>query len=144
VPDAHDLIDRWFEDLFNGTDPSAAGEILAENAEYHGPASLTPQHATGPDEIREYVETFRNAFPGVRYAVEDVFRSADGDRYCARWSALGSRDAGTFDAEGGETFTDVGINVFEIRDGRITEIRSEWDTLRMVQELNIVSPLGDR
>ena len=42
----------------------------------------------------------------------------------------------------GEGFTVDGIDIFTIEAGEITEVYAHWDTLKMVQELGVVSAAG--
>jgi steroid delta-isomerase-like uncharacterized protein len=139
--EAGDLVQRWFDDLFNRGDLSVADEILAPDVDYRGPPSLTPQSVTGPDDIKEFVEVYGRAFPDLQYTVESVSR-ADGE-VVVRWTATGTHRSDLFGIEPtGEVFTVDGIDVFTVADGRITAVHAQWDTLGMVQELGVVPPVG--
>ena len=138
---AEKLVHRWFEELFNDADLSVADEILASGVRYHGPESLTPTDVASPADVKEYVGVYRRAFPDLRYAVDDVFGS--GETITARWTATGTHRSELFGIEPtGEVFVAEGINVFSVVDGEIDEIWSEWDTLRMVEELGVIPKLG--
>jgi steroid delta-isomerase-like uncharacterized protein len=140
--DPTELVHRWFDELFNDADLAVADDILAPDVRYHGPDSLTPSDVTSPADVKEYVEVYRQAFPDLRYTVEDVFGS-DG-RVCARWTATGTHRSDLFGIEPtGEVFVADGINVFTVEDGRITEVRSQWDTLGMARELEFLPSLFD-
>lgn len=135
------LVRRWFGDLFNDGDLWVADTILAEDVAYHGPPSLSPGDVTGADEVKEYVEVFRSAFPDLLYEVKRV-SSANGELR-VRWTVTGTHQNDLFDMEPtGEVFTVEGINVFVVEDGLITEIDAQWDTLKMVQELGVAPPVG--
>jgi steroid delta-isomerase-like uncharacterized protein len=135
------LVHRWFEELFNRGDLSVVDEILAADVDYHGPPSLTPQDVSGPADIGEYAAVYRTAFPDLQYTVESVERV--GDRVLVEWSATGTHRSDLFGIEStGEVFTVSGIDVFTVEDGRITEVRAQWDTLKMVQELGVVPDVG--
>lgn len=136
-----ELVHRWFEDLFNAGDLAVADEILAVDVQYHGPRSFTPQDVTGPEDIKEYVETYKTAFPDLTYSVEASSETDDG--MVVQWSMTGTQKGDLFEMEStGEAFAEEGINIFAIENGRITSIRSEWDTLKMVEELGFVSITG--
>ena len=135
------LVYKWFTELFNRGDLAVADEILAPAVRYHGPASLTPGDVSGPAAIKEYVEVYQRAFPDIWYTVEHIFGGAD--EICVRWVATGTHESDLFSLEStGETFEEAGINAFALEDGLITDVWSQWDTLRMVQELGIVPPVG--
>lgn len=139
--EAEALVRRWFEELFTDGDLGTADEILAADVRYHGPESLSPTDVTTPEDIKRYVEVYGRAFPDLQYTVEDVF--GEGGQVCARWTATGTHRSDLFGIEPtGEVFVEEGVNVFTVREGEIAEVWSDWDTLKMVQELEIVPPIG--
>ena len=132
------LVRRWFDDLFNQGELDVADEILADDVGYHGPQSLSPRDVTGPEDVKSYVETYQTAFPDLWYTVEEV-TATDGE-VLVRWSAMGTHENDLFGIEPtGEGFTVDGIDVFTVEDGEITQVYAHWDTLKMVQELGVVS-----
>ncbi len=136
-----ELVRRWFEDLFNGGEPSVADEILADDVAYHGPPSLSPRDVSGPDDVRSYVETYQAAFPDVWYTVEDVV--AEGDAVRVHWVATGTHESDLFGIEpSGESFSVEGLSAFRVEDGAIAEVWAQWDTLKMARELDAVPPVG--
>jgi len=139
--DPAELVQRWFGELFNDGDLWVADAILADDVRYHGPPSLSPGDATGADEIKEYVEVFRSAFPDLAYEVRSI-SSANGELR-VHWTATGTHEDALFGMSAtGEVFTVDGIDVFTVEDGLITAVHAQWDTLGMVQELGVVEPLG--
>jgi steroid delta-isomerase-like uncharacterized protein len=144
--EAERLARRWFDELFNEADPAAAADLLASDVRYHGPSSLTPGDVTSPADVAEYVAVYRQAFPDLRYAVDDVFGTAGADgegTVGVRWTATGTHRSDLFGIEPtGEVFVAEGINVFTVEDGEITEVWSAWDTLGMARELDVLPPLG--
>jgi steroid delta-isomerase-like uncharacterized protein len=141
MTDERDLIERWFVDLFSEGDLDVADEILADDITYHGPESVSPRAAKTPADVKRYVRKYHDTFPDFRYEIQSVF--GEGDRLCVEWTAEGTQENDLFGIQGsGEQFHDEGLNAFRFEDGRIAEIWSYWDTLGMVQQLGIISPLG--
>lgn len=135
------LVYKWFNELFNQGNLDVVDDILAPSVEYNGPLSLTPEDVQGPEDIKEYVRVYQDAFPDIWYSVEHIFGTDE--EMGVRWVATGTHESDLFDIEStGGTFEEDGINVFAIDDGRITHIWSQWDTLRMVQELGVMPPVG--
>lgn len=135
--DGERLVRRWFDELFTKGDLHVADEILGEEIRYHGPTSLTPTDVTDPDDIKAYVETYGRAFPDLQYTV-DAVHEAD-DVLAVRWTMTGTHQSDLFGIEStGEVFTEPGLDVFVIEDGRIVEVWSAWDTLKMMQALDAV------
>jgi steroid delta-isomerase-like uncharacterized protein len=138
--DPETLVRRWFDELFNRGELPVADEILADDVSYDGPQSLSPGDVTGPGDIKAYVETYQTAFPDLYYTVEDTM-AAQGT-VVVRWSAMGTHENELFGIEPtGEGFAVDGINVFSVAEGRITDVSAQWDTLKMVQELGVVSAM---
>jgi steroid delta-isomerase-like uncharacterized protein len=141
MPSDEQLIEEWFETLFNDSDLSVADEILADEVTYSGPRSISPRDPSTPADIKRYVEIYHRAFPDIEYTVEHVF--SEGSEYCVRWRAEGTHESELFGIEAtDEAFSKEGLSVFVVEDGRITEVHSQWDTLGMTQELDIMPPLG--
>lgn len=139
--DPEALARRWFDDLFNKGDLSVADDILADDVTYDGPQSLSPSDVSGPEDIKAFVDVYQTAFPDLLYTVERV-TEGDGEVRVG-WSAMGTHENDLFGLEPtGEGFTVEGIDVFRVEEGKITEIYAQWDTLKMVQELGVVSGLG--
>jgi steroid delta-isomerase-like uncharacterized protein len=132
---------RWFRELFTRGDLAVADEILAKDVRYHGPQSLTPSDVSEPDDIKEYVSVYQQAFPDLAYTIKHAFET--GDQVCVRWTVSGTQESELFEMEyHGEEFTADGVNIFTIDDGQITAVSSQWDTLKMVQELGIIPPIS--
>lgn len=143
MDDPEAVIDRYYEEMFTEGDTDVAAEILAEDVIYHGPRSVTPGTLERRSQVEAFVKRFHGAFPDIEYEVEAVF--GDGDQYAVRWSSTGTQTEKLFGIEGkGEEFSGTGLNVFHFADGKIAEVWSYWDTLGMVRELGLVSPVGMR
>lgn len=135
------LIQRWFEELINGNDWSVADEILTADVTYYGPRSMSPREVSSREDLKKFLQHYHDAFPDVEYTIEH--RIDAGDEVCVRWRAEGTHEQELFGITGrGETFSDHGFSTFAIENDKISEVWSVWDTLGMVQELNLVSPLG--
>jgi predicted ester cyclase len=114
-----------------------ADEILADDVRYHGPTSLTPTNVTDPEDIKAYVETYGRAFPDLQYTIDSI-HEVDGT-LVVRWSMAGTHESDLFGIEStGGVFAEDGIDIFEVEDGRIAEVWSAWDTLKMMQALDAV------
>ncbi|PSQ37211.1 ester cyclase [Halobacteriales archaeon SW_12_69_24] len=139
--DPETLVHRWFDELFNRGDLPVADEILADDVSYDGPQSLSPGDVTGPEDVKAYVETYRTAFPDLFYTVEET--TVTGGTVVVRWSAMGTHENDLLGIEPtGEGFAVDGLDVFTVVDGAITDVVAQWDTLKMVQELGVVSAMA--
>ena len=126
---------RGFE-AFNNGDLSIADEIIAADAVGHDPA-MDDSH--GPDGYKQVIETYRGAFPDLKFTIEDCF--SDGDRVCIRWSSTGTNDGELMGMPPtGKSVTGSGISIDKIADGKIVESWIHWDNLGLMQQLGIGEP----
>src|SRR5438093_11487815 len=75
---------RFFEEVWNKGNFQAADQIVAPN--YVDNDAITSK--TGPEGVRAEVSLFRNAFPDLIFAIEDVITEAD--KVVTRISATGT------------------------------------------------------
>lgn len=139
VTDSPRLVTQWYDDLFGQGDFEMLEELVTEDVRYHGPQSISPGETSGREAIEEYVTVYRTAFPDLRYSVEEVVTS--GDVVTARWSLQGTLASDLLGLEPtGETVTGMGISVFHVSDdGRFEEIWSQWDTLSLARDLDLLA-----
>lgn len=141
MADHEAIIERYYEEMFTEGDTDVAEEILAADIKYHGPRSVTPGTLGNRNQVKAFVKRYHSAFPDIEYEVETTFGA--GDQYAVRWNSSGTQTEKLFGIEGsGEDFSGQGLNMFEFDGEKIVEIWSYWDTLGMVRELGLVSPVG--
>jgi steroid delta-isomerase-like uncharacterized protein len=112
------LIRRWLDKVFTCGDLREADELFTQNYALHDPSF--PHNVYGPGGIRQYVTTYRAAFPDIRVTVEDQL--AEGAKVATRWTARGTH-LGEFLglAPTGDEVTVSGIEFDLIADGKIDE-----------------------
>lgn len=98
--------------------------------------------AAGPAGLTRVVGALRQAFPDIRYTVEDLV--AEGDRVVARTSWRGTH-RGPFNGfpATGRAVANEGIFVFEVRDGKIVRQWMQTDRLGFLQAIGAVPPLPE-
>jgi steroid delta-isomerase-like uncharacterized protein len=128
---------RVIEEGFTEGNLDVIDEVCAENFIGHDPL-------TG-DQNREAAKasmaTYRNAFPDLRFTIEDAFEA--GDKVVIRWTGQG-----TFENElmGLQPTHDrgqpvEGINIDRFEGGKIVESWTQWDTLTFMRDIGAV-PAG--
>jgi predicted ester cyclase len=125
------LARRYFEELLNQGNLCVADEILDENVSYSGPFVAID----GVDRLKRFFLMVRKAFPDLHYVAEDGI--AEGDKVVSCFSSRGTCLGGVEGTEfHGRQFSVPGVNLFCIRNHRITEVRCFWDTYSQMQQLN--------
>ena len=125
------LVRRLFEDGWSTGNFSVVDEVTSEDWVDHDPAA-------GGDADRERVkqrmQTYRSAFPDLRFHVEDVV--ASGDKVAIRW-----RSDGTFENElyglhpTHERGTVTGMGIARIEGGKIVESWNQWDNTQLMRDI---------
>src|SRR5437773_12153103 len=131
---------QMIEEVFNKGRLDVTAEIIAPEDVGHDPA--LPQDVAGPDGERELVSGYRAAFPDLTITIDDQI--GEGDRVVTRWTARGTHSGDLWGIAGtGKEVTVTGTSVDRIRDGRIAESWSNWDTIGLMQQLGVIPTLAE-
>lgn len=130
-----DLVRRGVELVWNGENVSAVNEIVSGDFVVH--ASRPGNEIHGPDGTRQHFTTLRNAFPDLKFTIEDHI--AEGDRVVTRWVARGTHK-GEFQGipPTGKQVTLSGIDIDRIAGGKIVECWMNLDELGLLQQLGVI------
>ncbi|ELZ18394.1 hypothetical protein C477_10013 [Haloterrigena salina JCM 13891] len=134
------LVRRDPEEVWTDGDLDAIDEIFAEGFVLHDPSA--GDDLRGRDEYREYVETYREAFPDVEYEVEAAV--AEGETVALRYTARGTHEGSFMGLEPtGDRVSVSGMEMYRVEDGTIAELWTSYDALGLFQELGVVPPLEE-
>ena len=137
--DPQTLVRRFFEELCNARQLAVADELFAVDHRYHDPSS--PGIAPGPAGMRQLLATYHDAFPDAHWTVEEMLTA--GDTVVTRWIAQGTNDAELLGMPPtGKAVSVPGIWIHRVQDGQIVQSWNVWDTLGMLQQMEIVPRLG--
>jgi steroid delta-isomerase-like uncharacterized protein len=130
-----DLIDQ----VWNDGNLDRIDDFISSDYVMHDPVS---GDVHGVEGFREFVSTYRNAFPDLRLEVKDQI--AEGDRVVTRWLSPGTHQGELMGIAptGRQTMT-PGIVIDRLADGKIRETWSMWDALGLMQELGVVPDLEE-
>jgi steroid delta-isomerase-like uncharacterized protein len=126
---------RFFEEVWNGGNLDAIDELSPPDGilrdrdmgEHRGRAAA-----------REFVTTYRKAFPDLRFAIEEQI--AEGDKVVTRWMASGTHRGELMGIPPTEKSVRVsGVTIDRITDGKIAESIGSWDALGLMQQLGVLS-----
>jgi len=96
-----------------------------------------PEQIRGPQGFREFVVTYRTAFPDLRITVDEQF--AEGETVVTRWTATGTNEGELMGIPAtGKQATTAGININRISDGKLVEGWGLFDQLGLLQQLGAV------
>lgn len=127
------LINRWFEEVWNQGKMETVPELLSPNAVAHGQKGPETE-IHGAAEFLPFVQSIRSAFPDIRINIEDAFGARD--KVVVRWSATMTH---TGDGLGmpatGKAVRLTGLTIARIAKGKIIEGWDNWDRLGMLEQI---------
>jgi len=133
------VVRRLFEEVWNKGHVPVADQLFAPAYTHHD--NSTPDVERGPEGEKKRVTLYRNAFPDIRFTIEDL--TAEGETVVARWSCRGTHNG---DLNGiaptGKNIHITGVSIARFTNGKITEGFVNWDALGMMQQLGVVPELG--
>ena len=107
-------------------------------ADYVGHDPSMPEPIRGPAGFRGYVRTFQDAFRDARITVEEQL--AEGDLVATRWTGRGIHEGELMGVQPtGKETTVTGITISRLKNGKVAEEWSSWDTFGMLVQLGAVS-----
>jgi steroid delta-isomerase-like uncharacterized protein len=130
---------RLFEEVWNKGYVPVADELFAPTYAHHD--SSTPDVGRGPESEKKRVTLYRNAFPDIRFTIEDLL--AEGETVVARWSCRGTHKGELNGiAPTGKQFNINGISIARFTNGKMFEGFVNWDALGLMQQLGVVPELA--
>ncbi|MFN8471580.1 MAG: ester cyclase [Anaerolineae bacterium] len=127
------VVRRAIEEIWNGSNPQAAVDLLAPDVLYHH-GSL-PMPLQGRDALVSVMLANRMIFPDRRVTTDDLF--AEDDRVAWRGVAFGTHQGGAvfgIQPSGAQTAVS-GMGIFRLVDGRIAEVWLEDNLVGLVLQL---------
>jgi len=137
-----DIARRFFEEVFNQGKLEVVDQIFAPEYVGHSSASLTGP-IRGPEGIKQFVNTYRRAFPDIHFKFEDVVTA--GDKVIVRWTTTGTHTGALQHIDPtGKPITVVGIGIAQIVENRIRVSHSQVDMLGIVEQLGVVPRIREQ
>jgi steroid delta-isomerase-like uncharacterized protein len=129
------LVQRWFEQVWNQKSEAAVDEMLSQQGKAYGFPDTDSVHV-GPEAFKTVHRVFCGAFPDVRVEIKDIV--AEGDRVAIRWDASMTHlgDHLGFAASGKKAVM-PGSSFVIVKDGKIAEGWNYMDFQAMVQKLQV-------
>ena len=128
-----EIVRRALEDSWQ--DPGVFDELISSDYVGHDPA--LPEPIRGPQGAKDNFKQYSDAFEGAQITVVDQI--AEGDAVATRWQGRGRHTGELMGVPptGKEVIVE-GLNLTRLRDGKIVEEWSNWDTLGMLQQVGAI------
>jgi steroid delta-isomerase-like uncharacterized protein len=123
-----------FEREFRAGDQATIDELCDPGLVDHNPA---PGHEPTLAGFKDKIAGFRAAFPDVAVDLQDII--ASGDTVATRWVVTGSlqQDFMGIPASG-QAVRVEGMNFYRLKDGRVTDIWTQFDGVALMQQLGAI------
>jgi predicted ester cyclase len=127
------VVERLERAFFAGT-PSDVDALCDPEMVHHTPPADVEPTVAG---LKRALEAYRRAFPGLR--VERLEVTADGHFAASHWVVSGTHRGELFGfSPSGRQVRVQGMNCYRLRDGRITEMWTQFDRLALLQQLGLM------
>ena len=113
-------------------------ELVAPDYVGHDPAQ---PEMHGPEGIKEFITGYLAGFPDGRITIDGQL--AEGDMVATRWTGRGTHQGELMGIPPtGKQVTVSGITISRVKNGKVVEEWSNWDTLGMLQQLGVVPEMA--
>ncbi len=131
------IAERWLAEGWQKGRAAVVDELHAPDFVDHDPAGRTPDL----NGFKQGIVALYTAFPDFRAAIEDLAIDPAAQKITLRWRGTGTH-RGVFlgHPPTGRMIRFKGIEILQIRSGRITARWGEWDGLDILDQLKTASP----
>ncbi len=135
MSNSRELVQDYIEQIWNWVDFTSFNALTLPSFQYY----LGGQPARGSTEMEKFVQATRIAFPDWRVQIVDSLVSDD--RVAVRWQGNVTHQ-GVFNGipPTGRRIAVSGINIYQIKDGRIAAEWEQTDSLGMLMHLGVLHP----
>jgi len=128
-----EIVRRALEDSWQ--DPGVFDELIS--SDYVGYDPALPEPIRGPQGAKNNFKQYSDAFEGAHITVKDQI--AEGDAVATRWEGRGRHTGELMGVPPtGKEIVVEGLNLTRLRDGKIVEEWSNWDTIGMLQQIGAI------
>lgn len=136
MPQPHEVVVRWYEEVWNKGREEVIEELAAPDAHWYG--FPHPESVLNRDEFKDYVREFRRTFSHIHIAIQETV--TEGYRVAVRWTGSMKHTGSGFGfAPTGRTVTVHGMSLIHLKDGQIAHAFTALDLNSAVMHLSAVS-----
>jgi steroid delta-isomerase-like uncharacterized protein len=133
LSDNIEIITR-FEHAFRAADQATIDELGHPGLVDHNPAPDEEPTLAG---FKQKVAGFKAAFPDLKEDLQDII--ARDDTVATRWVVTGSQQHEIMGIPAsGQTIRVEGMNFYRLKDGRVTDIWTQFDGVALLQQLGAI------
>jgi len=131
------LIRTFIEEAFNNGNLSILDEIIHPDYRFSSPDS----RINGIGQLKEFIQSFRTAFPDLKLRIDDIF--ASGDRTCTSFTLTGTHEENFMGIPPTKKAVEVqGVVISKFQENKISEEWEILDNFGFFQQLGVVPSLS--
>jgi steroid delta-isomerase-like uncharacterized protein len=133
------IVRRLYEEVWNRRKLEVVNELISPSHALQGPAIFGS--SIGPEAYKHQVSNLLEAYPDLRWAIEDII--AEKDKVVACWTYSGTHRGDYMGVPATNKKVSVGgMTIHHIAGGKIMDSHTNWDVLGMMQQLGVALPMG--
>jgi steroid delta-isomerase-like uncharacterized protein len=134
------LVRRYLEEAYNGRNPEAVADLLADDFVRHNVAYPQPDQAPGTADDAARIEAWLTAFPDLHIAIEKLITADDTVVGWLIWRGTQQGPLQQWDAPvTGNAMERESIVIYRVACGQIAENWIVQDNLTMLRQLGIIT-----
>jgi len=123
-----------FEPAFRAADQATTDELADPGLVDHNPA---PGHESTLADLSAQGRVLQVGLPDLKEDLQDII--ASGDTIATRWVITGSQQREFMGIRAsGHTIRVEGMNFYRLKDGRVTDIWTQFDSVALMQQLGAI------
>ncbi len=129
------LVQRFYDELWNKGNLDVADEIFAQDFIGHAPGNT--DDTRGPEGVKKLVKMFRKATPDMKIVIDAQY--AEGDKVGSQFTITGTQTGMWMGVRPtGRKIRMTGIAITRIKDGMVVSDWGEFDILGVLIQLGVV------
>ncbi|TMD54110.1 MAG: ester cyclase [Chloroflexi bacterium] len=136
------VVRRWFDEVMTQGNISTVDLICMQcHPGFTVINGIVDNPPPGMDGVKELVKLFRNAFPDMRFNIEEQI--AEGNKVTTRMTIHGTHHGDFMGiSASGKPVSFSAISIWEVADGKLLQERVNWDALGALQQLGAIPTPG--
>jgi len=132
------IVRRLYEEVWNNRKLEVVNELISPSHALQAPNVFGS--SIGPEAYKRQVSNLLEAYPDLRWAIEDII--AEKDKVVACWTYSGTHKGDHMGVPPTNKKVSVGgITIHHLAGGKIMDSHSNWDALGLMQQLGAVPAL---
>ena len=133
------IVRRLYEEVWNNRKLEIVNELISPSHALQGPTVFGS--SIGPEAYKRQVSSLLEAYPDLRWTIEDTI--AEKDKVVACWTMSGTHKGDYMGVPATNKKVSVGgMTIHHITGGKIMDSLTNWDALGMMQQLGAVPAVG--